>query len=172
MNTIRLMIFLIALSPAAAHAKSLEDANLWEDMHSILKEYHFQLPSDGRWCPDGSVRLAQEKVFTGSAVLVVDVPTPAPDSYAGLAIQICRGFRKIYGLGTQDSTGDRVIIMPPGTNVPQAGEAYLQWTSKDDPSKDDESITLRVQVVALQNAKIGIFLTLVHVTPRSAPSTY
>ena len=164
MKTLRLAILLVALSCSAVHATTLEDADLWKDMHSILDGYHFQLPSDGHWSADGFGQLVQAKIFTGSAVFVVDTPTPSPESYTQLAIRICNGFCKIYDLGTWGSTGDRVI--PSG-----AGEAYLKWANNDDRSKADESITLRVQVVALRNSQIGIFLTLVHVTPRAKPGT-
>ena len=166
MKTILLLLALVALSCSVSDAKSLQDANLWEDMHAILKDYHFQLPSDSDWRAEDKAELAQGEVFTASAYFVVDDPHPSTPTNGQMASAIRDAFRKLYGMDSGSRAGSDPS--PPAT-------AYFVWTNQDRGGEHrgqlgaDESITLRVQVVTLPSAKLGIILSFVHVTPRATP---
>lgn len=157
MKTVYLAIFL--LSCASAPAKSLVEANVPEDLGSILKGYHLVL-GESSWRTQQRLSGAGADVSYGSSYCTFTPPSPEPADYMKLAQEVRDAFMGLYGLKCSRTGGH-------GSPTNRFGGADGTWYDMPDPANSKESISVFVRAMPLRDAQIGILISYIRVRPPS-----
>lgn len=160
-KTGRIFILLILTLCSTSHAKSLRDADIPNDLRSILTGFQF-VSGDPVLKATVDQSLSGSSVFSGSAYCVFNEPTPAPSDYVKLTEQVRDGFQQLYSLKPSSHSGTSGIQTT--DKADKTGQSFFTWTDvHGDPSHSNVLISFTVQAVPLPDSKLGIVLTYVEV---------